>query len=349
MRVALFWADKAHEWISSMWRMQFVHSALLGAGIESRLYAMRELVPLGTEFWHPVEDWADYIILERLAFEPWMSFVKRWQERGIPVYLSFDDAYHLIPDYMTTGKVWAEEGAKKEWTRNLRHFDGLFVPSTGLARAISKFGGKIHVIKNYPDLNHPAIRYALEEPLSRRDDRYVIGWGGSHHHSVEKIVTVLEELVEEWPQVQIWVVGNNAAFNLLGSIPPSHKRVFPRMPYGNYLAATKEFDVFAIPLVGKYDHSRSWIKPLEAALMGVPWVATYHEIYKECKGGRLVRSKAQWKEALMSPEIAATEWALEQGIADHIQEYTDVLLGGNSYLWRGRRRPNKRSSKKRKN
>ena len=333
-----------------MWRIQFVHSGLLGAGIESKLYSAWELRPTNDECWHPVEDWADFIVFERLAIGHWMGFVKRWQDRGIKVFLTFDDAYHIIPNYFKTpSKIWTDPENTKEFTQNLKVFDGVFVPSPGLAAEVSKFGAKVHCVKNYPDLNHPAIQLALRSAILRRDDRYVIGWGGSHHHSMPAVLPALEELVGEWPEIQVWIVGNAAAFNILENIPLENKRFFPRMPYTNYLATIKQFDVFAIPLVGKYDRCRSWIKPLEAALMGVPWVATDDRIYKECQGGRLVKGKEQWKEALMSPEVAAQEWAMAQGISEHIQEYVDVLLGSDTYLWRGRRRTNRRRTKKRKN
>lgn len=349
MRIALFWADKWSEWISSMWRIQFLHAGLLGANIESRLYGARELNPHSQERYHPVEDWADIIIFERLNIDYWMDYVKRWLDKGIKVFMTLDDAYHLMPDYMKPPtKLWSDPSIVKQFRKNLRIFDGVFVPSPGLADELTRFGAKVYHIKNYPDLNHPAIQYALNGRVNRYDNNYVIGWGGSHHHSLVHIVPVLEELVEEWPMLQIWIVGNNAAFDALENIPPHRKRQFPRMPYGLYLTTIKQFDVFAIPLEGRYDQCRSWVKPLEAALMGVPWVATDDRIYKDCQGGRLVRGQAQWKEALMSPEIAATEWALEQGISDHIQEYINVLLGDNSNLWRRGRRSHRRRAKKRK-
>jgi len=278
-----------------------------------------------------------------------MEYVARWQGMGIRVFLTLDDAYHLIPDYMKTpDKLWEDPAMAKELLQNLPVFDGIFVPSPGLADELTKFGAKTYYIKNYPDLKHPAILHALKSRVNRHDNNYVIGWGGSHQHSLAPIVPVFEELIAEWPELQIWIVGNPAAFNLLGNIPPHRKRRFPRMPYGPYLATIKQFDVFAIPLEGKYDNCRSWIKPLESALMGVPWVATDNRIYRDCRGGRLARSKNQWKEALMSPEVAATNWALEQGISEHIQEYIDVLLGDNSNLWRRRRRTHRRRRKKRK-
>lgn len=333
-----------------MWRIQFVHTGLLAAGVESRLHSAWELEPIGDDCWHPVEDWAEYIIFERLAILHWMDFVERWQECGIKVFLTFDDAYHIIPDYFKTPqKVWTDPKNVKAFVSNLKVFDGVFVPSPGLAAEVSKFGAKVHYVKNYPDLNHPGIQFALKSEIVRQDNRYVIGWGGSHHHSLSAVLPALEELVKEVPEIQVWIVGNAAAFNMLGNIPPENKRFFPRMPYGNYLSIIKQFDVFAIPLAGRYDQCRSWIKPLEAALMGVPWVATDDRIYKECRGGRLVRGKEQWKQALMSPEVAAAEWAMEQDISGHIQEYIDALLGSDTNLWRSRRRPHRRRTKKRKN
>ena len=147
---------------------------------------------------------------------------------------------------------------------------------------------------------------------------------------------VFKRLVKQEPRVQIWIVGNNDAFSCLLDIPIENKRLFPVQPYGPYLATIKQLDVFAIPLSGKYDRCRSWIKPLEAALMSVPWVATRNRIYRECQGGVLVKTKQQWEEALMSPIAADRDWAMQQDIVNHIEEYVDVFSGNSDIRREGR-------------
>lgn len=329
MKIGWFWADLWREWISSMWRVQFPHTGLLKAGIESRIASAHELRP--GEDYHPFDDWADTIVLERVLFGHWQSHVYRWKQQGKKVFTTFDDAYWLMPDYMTSKPTWDKKVVGQFYETLRALIDGIIIPSVGLQKALAHrtnlLSHKIHVIPNYPDLSFPAYRYALEMPKMRSDDRYVIGWGGSHHHSMNQLIPVFEELIKREPRVQIWIVGNNRAFNLLESIPMEHKRFFPALPYGPYLATIKQFDIFAIPLAGKYDACRSWIKPLEAALMGVPWVANENRIYKDCKGGVLVKSKKQWVEALLSPIAADPGWAMQQDITDHIGEYLEVFDG----------------------
>jgi glycosyltransferase involved in cell wall biosynthesis len=240
-------------------------------------------------------------------------------------------AWELTPDYITSKPTWNKETIAQFRNTLETWIDGIFVPSEGLSRELGRYGhlsqcmNKVHIIPNYPDLNFPAYEYALNASKMRSDDRYVVGWGGSHHHSIEQLVPVFKRLIKIEPLVQIWIVGNSRAFNLLEDIPMEHKRYFPAMPYGPYLVMIKQFDIFAIPLKGRYDYCRSWIKPLESALMGVPWVATHNRIYQKCKGGRLVRTKEQWKNALLSPIQADQEWALRQDITDHIGEYLEVF------------------------
>lgn len=334
MKIGWLWADLWREWISSMWRVQFPHAGLLGAGIESRMASAHELGP--DEDHHPFDDWADTIVIERVLFGHWQAHIHRWKQQGKMVFATFDDAYWLMPDYVTAKPTWSGE-VIRQWFETLQTLiDGIFVPSVGLKEELIQWGHlllphKIHVIPNYPDLGFPAYEYALNAPKIRTDDRYVIGWGGSHHHSIEQLVPIFKQLIEIEPLVQIWIVGNSRAFNLLEDIPPENKRYFSPLPYGPYLSMIKQFDIFAIPLDGEYDFCRSWIKPLEAALMGVPWVATKNQIYQDCKGGVLVKTEKQWVDALLSPIAAGPEWAKQQDITDHIGEYLNVF-GGDSNL-----------------
>lgn len=320
MKIGWFWADLWQEWISSQWRVQFPHTGLLKAGIESRLASAWELRP--DEDHHPFDDWADIIVVERLLFGHWVKHIRRWKKQGKKVFATFDDAYWIMPDYITSKPTWNKK-AIRQFRNTLEILDGIFVPSEGLVKELGRYSHRL--IPNYPDLSFPAYEYAMNMPKMRTDDRYVIGWGGSHHHSIEQLVPVFKQLIKTEPRVQIWIVGNSRAFNFLEDIPMEYKRYFPAMPYGPYLCMIKQFDIFAIPLKGRYDGCRSWIKPLEAALMDVPWVATQNRIYKDCKGGVLVKNKAEWIEALLSPIAADKEWAMQQDITDHIGEYLEVF------------------------
>lgn len=306
-----------------MWRVQFPHTGLLKAGYESRLASAYELKPEAEH--HPFDDWADIIVLERVLFGHWIEHVRRWKKQGKKVFTTFDDAYWIMPDYISSKPTWNKE-AIEQFRRTIEVLiDGIFVPSVGLAKELKRHAKKVHVIPNYPDLSFPAYQYAFNISKMRFDDRYVIGWGGSHHHSLEQLVPIFQQLIKIEPQIQIWIIGNAQAFNLLKDIPAENKRAFPPMPYGSYLCMIKQFDIFAIPLQGRYDFCRSWIKPLESALMGVPWVATKNRIYKDCRGGVLVKNKAEWIEALLSPVMADQEWAMQQDITDHIGEYLQVF------------------------
>ena len=327
MKIGWFWADLWREWISSMWRVQFPHTGLLRAGYESRIASAYKLEP--DEDYHPFDDWADTIVIERVIYGHWQAHIYRWKQQGKKVFVTFDDAYWLMPDYITAKTTWSKE-IVGQWFETLETLvDGIIVPSVGLEKALVQYSRllahKIHVIPNYPDLDFPAYKYAFDAPIMRADDRYVIGWGGSHHHSIEQLLPVFQAIIKIEPRVQIWIVGSSRAFNLLEGIPLEHKRYFPASPYGPYLAMIKQFDIFAVPLKGKYDACRSWIKPLEAALMDVPWVASENKIYRDCKGGVLVKTKKQWVDALLSPIAADKEWATQQDITGHIGEYLDVF------------------------
>lgn len=323
MKIAWFWADLQREWISSMWRVQFPHTGLLKAGYESRITSAYELLESA---YHPNAGWADIIVIERLLFGPWQQRIAQWKKDGKKVFATFDDAYWDLPDYMPSKAAWTKENLRAFYD-TLGIVDGTIVPSVNLRRALTKHG-PVHFIPNYPDLSFPAYKYAFDMPVSRDEGRHVIGWGGSHPHSVPQLLPVFKKIIEIEPRVQIWTIGGYGTRDMLRELPPDYRRHFSPLPYGNYLHLVKHFDVFAIPLSGSYDKCRSWIKPLEAALMGVPWVATKSRIYEDCQGGVLVKkNKGNWVRALLSPPEHGKEWAMQQDITQHIGEYLEVFNG----------------------
>lgn len=330
MKIAWFYADRdGAEWNSSRWRVLWPHRALQRVGIASRIASLPRECSLPVP--HPLMSWADVIVIERVNVypprHPLMQQVRRHVEWALShrrTFLTIDDAYHLMPPSSPSKVVWDEHAL-----RLLRNYasssQGVFCPSLKLSRdAIC--GGKGIYIPNYPDLND--VPPAPQQP----PESTVIGWGATQQHtqSLTVVTEALHAVLQQRTDVQVWMITSPSIF--ASAKLPSHRArlLHWRRPYRSYMEfIAKHFTVGLAPLYGGYDQRRSWIKPLEYALMGIPWVGSHMSEYRKVQGGLTVGKRANWTAAILEsldkPRGEAVGWARQQGIDDHIREYMEVF------------------------
>jgi len=332
MKIAWFYADRdGAEWNSSRWRVLWPHRAMQRAGIESRIASLPQecthQVP------HPLMSWADVVVIERINVYPQLHPLMRqvqnhveWALSNRRTFFTIDDAYRLMPESSPSKVVW-DKGALSTFTDYARSSSGVLCPSLKLSRD-GLCGGRGIYIPNYPDLRDvpPAPQQAPEQT--------VIGWGATQQHtqSLKPVVGALHNVLQRRKDVCVWMITSPAIF--ANAKLPSHRSrlLHWRRPYRHYMEFIgKHFTVGLAPLHGGYDQRRSWIKPLEYALMGIPWVGSRTIEYAKVRGGFIVgnRGDLDWEsailEALDRPRGEAVEWAYQQGIDDHIGEYMEVF------------------------
>ena len=109
------------------------------------------------------------------------------------------------------------------------------------------------------------------------------------------------------------------------------------LPLEEYPGAMAEIDVGIVPLAGhRFNEAKSWLKGLEFAALGVPFVATptteYRELHDTYRLGYLASDRDEW-EALLDHLVAnpaARMHAGEQGRAT-VREHLTVEK--NAYRW----------------
>lgn len=180
-----------------------------------------------------------------------------------------DDVWH----------TWRGEALAKLETW-LHEADGIVVPTARLAEKVQRFTSEVVVIP--PSLPRreewPARRSPHHEPHLR------IGWVGtaSHQRDLESIGPAVLELLARWPAVTV-VLG--------GQCVPAWATDHPRVELhcgwwllpGYYrFVASLDLDVFLCPLLASpWNEAKPCLKPLEAAMLGLPVIASRVGAYGE--------------------------------------------------------------------
>ena len=108
------------------------------------------------------------------------------------------------------------------------------------------------------------------------------------------------------------------------------------MPHNEWPRNLAKFDLGLIPLNGRYDARRSWIKSLEYTLMGIPWVGTKSPPTDElAEFGYQVPNKVEaWEKAIQNiidnyedakaRVVSGFETAEKADVRLHTQELLDI-------------------------
>jgi glycosyltransferase involved in cell wall biosynthesis len=287
-------------------------------------------------------DEADVIVIERIALEPSHKFIKTMRDGGKQVWITFDDNYALIP---ATGSRDVWRGGKSarggrgailnEFREGLRLATGFMTPSELLCEYYSAYNERAEYVPNYLDID---VWRRDAEP----DPKIItIGYGATSLHNISikesNIVPALAKLCKQNSKVQIYLQPK------LEDIIMLFNRLGVRYQTGNWLPVEQwphvisQFNIGIAPLSGNYDMYRSFLKVLEYATLGIPWVATSGEPYFDARGGILVRNKGEeWYNALsrLIEDRSLYQKLSEEGLAwaqthnaNCVQRYEEIFNG----------------------
>lgn len=166
--------------------------------------------------------------------------------------------------------------------------DLVTVTTEPLAEVMRQFNPNVAVLPNYV----PTEILELERP---RRDTLVVGWAGGASHAADIAMIA--------PQVRRFLDRSKAELHLIGT---DYSETFRRparftkwdadlMAYYSNV----DFDIGLCPLTGtKFDRSKSHIKALEMAALGIPVIASDLEPYRDFVvdgvTGYLVRHEHEW-------------------------------------------------------
>lgn len=204
------------------------------------------------------------------------------------------------------------------------------VSTEHLAKVVRKFNPNVVVLEN-------RIQAALLDVERPRNDRLTVGWAGgdSHLRDIAMVAPQLRRFFERNPTVDFHTIGTDyrTALKLPGRHTPWNRDIWEYY-------RTIDFDIGLAPLIDStFNRSKSAIKALEYAALGIPVVASDVEPYRnfviDGETGFLVSNDWDWgrrlhqltNDAAMREQMgqkakeSAARWTIEEGYESWVRAY----------------------------
>lgn len=281
----------------------------------------------------PLEDAAaaDLIICQRTYKKSSTDWIAAASKAGRAILFEIDDDLWNIHPTSSVYEEFQDPGVRDRLRRNAAAATAVAVTNDYLADVMRKMNPEVHVVPNYVD-----DRYLTwDRPQT---DRPTVGWAGSATHLLDfqLVAPTLRRFFTKYPDWDMHFMGTDYSHLIKR---PSY--VSGWSSTDNYLEAL-DFDIGLAPLVdNEFNRSKSPIKALEYAVLGIPVIASdagpYHDFVRHGVTGFLVRREHEWMKYLRllaedadlrgSMGRAAREQAAEWTIQRNIDQWRGIYAG----------------------
>lgn len=259
-----------------------------------------------TNVQNPID--ADVIVLQRPLSRHLCELMTVLQDKGAAVVVEIDDDFGAMP-LMHSGRDVVNPlnpaNRDKNWDWLQRCCDKADWVTCTTPKLAERYGrhGRVSVIPNYV----PERYLSIQRPEQR--ERPWVGWSGS-------TVTHVGDLEVTKGAIGVAMENTNAELHVIGTGEGVERGLQAPLTHAcgwvdieDYPTEMAKLDVGLVPLkMSRFNQAKSWLKGLEFAALGVPFVATATEPYKslaELGIGVVVRTPQEWCEevtALLSDE-----------------------------------------------
>lgn len=217
---------------------------------------------------------------------------RRFKSHARLVYEIDDDVFSTTPVNWMAHRVYSKLEVQDAVAHAAEVADLVTVTTPVLAEVMSRFNANVTVLPNHV----PAEILDVERP---RRDTVVVGWAGgaSHAADIAMVAPVLRRVIDQ-NKVDVHLIGTDYSETIRRRCRFSRWEKNLLDYYANI-----DFDIGIAPLTGTvFDRSKSAIKALEYAGLGIPVVASDCEPYREFVvdgvTGFLVRHGHEWARRL---------------------------------------------------
>jgi len=352
MNILFVEADEADELSTSIWLCRIPAVAINRAGRgkhQARVIHRNQFIQGQFDI-----GWPHIIVVERLLITAINERIQECQAKGIKCLARFDDNYALIPAYISSHWLWRrsiltgikegrpvgfkmQQSMLKQFREGLGICDAASAPSRLLCQDYERYAKKMYFIPNFPDLGNPAWTASKPE-----HEGIIIGWGGggTHKQSIRdsNIIGALQRICRDFGQVKVMICGHEpyAKEQLAKMLPEGRLITQDWVPTHEWPFTVANFDIGLAPLAGTYDDRRSWIKIMDYAILGIPYVCTDAAPYQGCRGGIKVKNKSKsWYRALKTlitrpstvDKLVAVgrTWSWRCGIDGNVNHYLNMF------------------------
>lgn len=277
----------------------------------------------------------DVVVFQRPMYRTLIETIPHIKAHGVAVVVELDDNFHRIhpknPAYMLT-RADVNPETNILWLEKALGFADLIVVSTP---ALAKFYGEYgptRVVRNY------VPERTVRESTPVRED-VVFGWTGTtttHAGDLDTIGSAVGETMRGVAGSQFHTVGDHRTPAALGVLP-EQAVVQDWLPLAELPSAIDAISIGMVPLaLNEFNAAKSWIKGLEYAARGVPFVASPTPEYEHLAGfgaGDLARTERKWMAALAQLAVDSdyraerAESALMAAKQLTIEEHVDEWVG----------------------
>lgn len=275
---------------------------------------------------------ADVVVLQRPLQAHLSGAIPLLQAQGLRVVVEIDDDFDAISPRNTS---WSMVQPRLHPTRNREHLrracelaDLVTVSTPALARRYGAHG-RVALIPNCVPEEYLRIR---QDP----HDGVFVGWSGS-------IDTHPDDLQVTGTGVARAMRATDATLAVIGTgkgVGPALGWSGPLLacgwrPLHDYPDAVAQLDVGIVPLeASEFNQAKSWLKGLEMAAVGVPFVASPTEQYRHLAGlgaGVLADHPRQWEGAVKAL-VRDEGWRAEVAARGRAVA-ADWTVEGNAWRW----------------
>lgn len=252
------------------------------------------------------------------------------------IYEVDDDLFNIDPSSAGSYKFFSDPQIKSNIRKSASSARRVITSTEPLAEVMREFNNDVVVCPN------TIPSWLLEErPFRRKEKGVTIGWGGSatHHMDFEVVRNHLRRVLDRHPEAEFHAIGTNYASWM--KIPADRCRFTPWIPDVPSFFRAIDYDIGIAPLKHHvFNRSKSHIKALECAALGIPVVASNVEPYRNFVQhgitGFLVKADHEWGSYLrdlindqgMREEMGrqarefARSWTIESSVDQWEKAYT---------------------------
>lgn len=277
------------------------------------------------------------VVMHRVAYDGYVDrLFQTLRQRNALILLDADDYLYDpammrwidSPDFQDPVRASLYRQELLRHRQTLDCCDAATVSTDYLAGMISAAGKPAWVHRNAYSLEMLTLSDRAYQLRGRSPERVVIGYASgtrTHDKDFALVRPVLWEVMERYPQVELWLMGAIDPGQGWGALQ-DRVRAFPFVPWRALPARLAGLDINLAPLVAgnPFNESKSEIKFMEAGLVRVPTIASRTDSFayaiRPGENGFLASSAEEWWSAL-EVLVQSEEARRAMGMA----AYQDVL------------------------
>ncbi len=262
-------------------------------------------------------------VLHRVGFDPYFASIIKsvHAHQGLALVdtddLVFDpQAFQWIdsPDFQDPVRASLYQADMRRYRQTLEACDGIIASTAYLARITARFGKLCQVHRNAASLE--LVRRSEQARLARRppDGKFIIGYASgtpTHNRDFNLVSPPLQSFLRDHPQAELRIIGFLELDRTWDRYSDRLRR-YPALPWRSLPAWLAQLDLNLAPLAldNPFSQSKSEIKYMEAAFVGVPTLASPTEAFQTAirpgENGLLAAGPDEWRsqlEKLASPDL----------------------------------------------